>query len=207
MAFAQQRKGRDPVLAEVLRQTKAAAQKVSGMAVPTGEPARQVANALRLFAAHGTTIGFDAAFSTALREAVAREGRYAVLARRPDVKALTASLGLDIDPARFGLHVEDDAKRAAVLDAALKNGFGKAWSVVAQSLDDIAARLDSHRGAQLVKQSGADCASGQWGLFWLEFTMITACGPWAGPLWVETCGIATAMYITYRLSLMIMGCL
>jgi hypothetical protein len=200
-----QKAGSDPLLAELLRQSKAAAAKAA-RGTATGESTRQAANALRLLAAHGKTTGADAFVGKALRDAIARDGRAGVLTKRTDAAALAAKLEIDLDPQRFIASADDYATRAAALDAVLKNGACQTWLTVAASLDELAAKLDAQRGVQLVRQSASDCASGQAGLRMLEFTMIAACGPWAGPFWAETCGIATAMYLTYMLSLMVMGC-
>jgi hypothetical protein len=207
LAHAQttQRKGSDPLLVELLRQSKVAAAKAARGAA-TGESTRQAANALRLLAAHGATIGADAFVGKALRDAVAREGRTGVLTRRTDASALAAKLQIDLGSQRLIAPADDYATRAAALDAVLKNGACQTWLVVAQSLDELAAKLDAQRGVQLVRQSAADCGSGQMALRMLEFTMVAACGPWAGPFWAETCGIASAMYLTYLLSLIVMGC-
>lgn len=206
----QPRRRRDPVLAELLRQARSATQKATQKAgqpgaVITGEPVRQVAAALRLLAVHGATIGVDAEIRSSLRSTLAREGRQGLLARRPHANALAAELGLELDASRLGTLPEDYALRAAALDAVLKKGVAEVWLEVAQALEDTAVKLDAQRGVQLVRQ-GSDCTSGQWALFMLEVTMIGACGPWAIAL-PEPCAIATTVYITYRLALLIMGCL
>jgi hypothetical protein len=197
--FAQGRRG-DPVLEELVAQSKAAAQRAAGL-IPSGEGARHGANVIRLFVAHG--VGDE--ITKHLRAAVAQDGRERFLARRPETAAFAQTLGVKLPV--LPLLADNYAVRSAALESILKNGVAASLLSVASGLEELAANIDRTRGIQVVRQSAADCASGQWALFMLEITMIGACGPWAGPALAASCGIATAMYLTYLLSLSIMGCL
>jgi hypothetical protein len=71
--------GQDLVHDELIRQLKAGVRGLQG--ARPGEAARSVAATLRLLAAHYRATGVDEQFKTALRKAIARDGRDAVLRR------------------------------------------------------------------------------------------------------------------------------
>ncbi len=196
VAQESRRRKNDPVLQEILRQAKAATNAATKPGVaPSGESMRQLANALRMLAAHGSAIGLDAAINKGLRSL----GREAVLAHRPDINAIVAKLraeGIDADASRLAQTPDDPAARAVALDSILKNGASASFIAIAHSIEETGAKLDKQRGAiQLVKQD--HCGSMWWDLFMLEVAMFAACGPWALAIW-EACVVAAAAYFTMK---------
>ena len=188
----------DPVLQEVLRQAKAATTAATrpNAAANGGEPLRQLASALRVLSAHGATIGLDAAIAKGLRSL----GRGAVLAHRPDLQALAAQLkanGIDVDVSQLGVVRDDPAARSAAFDALVKDGASATLRRVAASFEDMAVKLDSQRGLQLVRRQYINCATIFWDIFMLEVAMFAACGPWAVAFW-EACVVAGAAYFTMK---------
>lgn len=170
------------------------------------EDARALAATLRLAAAHGKGKRIDADVQRLLRQAIAKEGRQAILLRLDQVpsamQAEAKALGVDLPQ-----HVPSLSEREAVLDELLKRGITQHWERAAWMLETAAVELDA-RGAlqrvefqtryhdelcssfRLIEQRLALARNFACGLIWLgpaaQDLCVAAFGAWAGA-WVSTC--------------------
>jgi len=182
--------GRDPVFAELGKQIQ---ESVEGLRQrPAGEHARKLASAMRIAAAHGAGVGIDAQVKAALRDAIRKEGRDALLLREVDPARLAQ------EAKQFGLAQlppqppVDFAARGQVLDALLSEGVTAQWRKAADAFDRISEELDRRAGGirTVALQSGSiSCAEMWWTVTAFNSGMTFFCNPvtiWM-PWWSDMC--------------------
>jgi hypothetical protein len=206
---------RDPILDQLLAEMKGTVRAFSKS--QSGEHARRLSSSLRLLAAWGASSQIDTDVKQALRGAIAREGRDAILWHRPDAAAFRAEardLGFDdssVVPVP-ALPAPDAATRQRVLDDMLAHGVTAHWRKAADALDAAAAALDRRaslqRGAATLagQTDPATCTQIAQTLALLNAEMIFWCGPWFVVWFVEGCGLATAAWLGVYVANWWMGC-
>lgn len=197
----------DTVLAELGRQSLEALRTVNRAALPTGEPSRQLAEALRVFAAHAHTTKLDVKFMTALRQMRNLELRGHPVPRADLSEAfeMLEKEGLHLDANRFGGWNENPALRQEAYAQFLTRGAVPTWLAVAEAFEAASVMIDRRRGIQLIRQQTPP-ACPEWSRIAaiLEVTMILA-RSYGFPV-PEFCFIARVDYITWRLMMLAIGC-
>ena len=187
---------KDLVHDELIRQLKSGVRGMRGER--PAEAARTVAATLRILAAHYQATDQDAVFKTRLRDAIARQGRDAVLRWEPDAAMMAA------EAREFGVFTPlpkepfDLAERERALDAMLKNGVTPALLAAAAEISRRASQLD-RMGVSPV--SARQCPNV--GGFTLTLEFITAAGCLVNPIFCAAFGGAL---FGLKLSLYLAGC-
>jgi hypothetical protein len=160
----------DLVHEELIRQLKEGVRGLQG--ARPGEAARSIAATLRLLAANYQANGADEEFKTALRKAIARDGRDAVLRWEMDGAMLAA------EARNFGVTVPlprdafDMAERERALDGMLKNGGTPALLAAAAEMSRRASLLDR---VSITPIAARQCASTGGLVLSLEYITAAAC--------------------------------
>jgi hypothetical protein len=146
LAWAQRQDGAAPVhdlvVTELQRLAKEGASK---MRTRPGEGTRQIASALRLRAAHGKKENIDAQVARALRRAIQKESRQAILLRQPDAEQFRSELAAAGFPNAV-LPAVDLAAREKLLNALLTTGYTGVLTALATQLEEQAEALDRNFG-------------------------------------------------------------
>jgi hypothetical protein len=205
---------RSPVLDQLLLEMKSTVKAFS--ASPSGEHARRLASSLRVLATWAAASNMDARVKQSLRDAIARDGRDAILWRELDPVAFRAEareFGFDDrSPVRVpALPAPDYATRRRVLDDMLANGVTARWRALASTLDSAATALDrraslGHERARLVAQTDpAVCTQIAQSLALLGAEIVFWCGPW---FWwfPQGCGLTSAAFLGVYAANLWMGC-
>ena len=188
--------GRDLVHDELIRQLKEGVRSMRGER--PGAAARTVAGTLRVLAAHYQATGVDDGMKSGLRQAIARDGRDAVLHWETDAAAFAAearNFGVTVPVPREPFNLPE---RERALSAMLARG-------VTPALLDAAAEL-SRRAPQLDRMAltpiGARQCSGATGMaYTLEFVMLASC--LVNPI---VCAGFGGAYFGLKVSLWYFGC-
>ena len=204
---------RDPILAQITAEMKAAVRAASRSG--SGEHPRRLAASLRMLAAWGAANDIDDAVRNALGDAVARQGRDAVLRREMDEQMFAAEareFGVDLTKVPPFRPV-DAATREKVFNELLTTGATARWRDLADLLDRAAAGLDTRaaaqqRGVVLASAAQADpaaCASMWQQMYYLQLEMAFWCAPWF--YWLpEPCAYVTGAYLGVAFAYWWAGC-
>jgi hypothetical protein len=160
------------------------------------EDARALAATLRVAAAHGKGKQIDAEVQRALRRAIAKQGRQAILLQLdqipPALQAESKALGVEI-PAQVPLSVPE---REAALEHLLKYGVTPQWEQAASMLETAAAAFEGRGPVQRVRFQTTRSADDTCGSFRLieqrlGAAMRISCGlAFLGPLAADLCAAA-----------------
>ena len=190
--------GQSLVHDELIRQLKEAVRGLQG--ARPGEAARSLAGTLRLLAAHYRATGVDEQFKTALRKAIARDGRDAVLRREMDAATFAAearNFGVTVPVPRDPFNL---AERERALEEMLARGATPALLSAAADLERMAHQLDRMGSIPVARRQGA-CYTAQGWAFGLEMVALTSC--LLNPI---LCAGFGGAYFGYKLSLYLIGC-
>ena len=138
----------DAVMDHLVRQMAAAHNRTRRE--PRGEDARALAASLRTLGVYMRTQDFDTAMKGAIREAIDRDGRHALITREPDLD------GIQAEVERYGVQMpagwrsqfvpSDMRKRTAALERLLAEGVTPISDRVATLLERVAPAIDRRNG-------------------------------------------------------------
>ena len=191
--------GQDLVHDELIRQLKEGVRGLQG--ARPGEAARSVAATLRLLAAHYRATGVDAQVKTALRKAIARDGRDAVVRRDMDAAMFAAearNFGVTVPVPREPFNL---AERERALEAVLARGATPALLSAAADLERMAPQLDRMGSIPVARRQSGACYTANGWAFSLELLALTSC--LINPI---LCAGFGGAYFGYKISLYLIGC-
>jgi hypothetical protein len=195
----------DPVLEEITRQLEqAATQLQSG---PSGEAARRLAAATRMWGAWARANRFDDAFRSTLRAAIAREGRDAFIARQFDSRAEAKLRGFTLPPNTGDVSRAD---RSKVLDELLRSGISDGLGRLANVWEAAAPTIDRRFGAvaPIALRQLPECTSANASLMYSKTVAFALCMPPAvlEPAGPALCAAAGASVLALEWYVWYLGC-
>lgn len=218
VAWAQREKTGGPLRDAVLDQVERDMKQAVGLLARSrsGESLRRLASSFRILAAHGAALQIDQRVKTALRTAVAREGRDALLWRPQDHQMLEAEarrLGLE-GTQMLPLPIVpplDPAQRRRALDELLANGVTRRWQELAAALDTASSVLDrraaaERQGLAFVSQNAEQCQVVEDQMFYLNAEAVFWCGPWFTSWFPYGCGYTSAALLGVMFTYWYLGC-
>jgi hypothetical protein len=193
---------RDVVLGEIVRQLETAVHQLRDRA--NGESARRIGSSLHLLAAWGKERKIDDQVRQALRTAVRREGRAAILAKPFDAVEELRVRGYKLPPGAIARATQADYSKA--LDDLLANGVTRHWTELARKLEAGSVALDRRIGLVRLQDEEEDrCAEMKYMEVLLESTVFFFCVLMSFVFW-EACLIVSAELLAWKWYMWLRGC-